>query len=120
MIFEVGGVNLLPYVEINGFKWSENDLDGSDSGRTLDGIMHRGRVAIKKKLEITCRPLLQSEAQILYNAISPEYVTVTYSDPKDGTLVKTMYNSTRNGAILVLYDDGTAKWDGISFSLIEV
>ena len=119
MTFEVNGVNLLPYVAEGGLKWSENDLDSSNSGRTLDGTMHRGRVAIKKKLEVTCRPLATAQSRIVLTAIAPEFVDVTYDDPKDGLVTKRMYCSTRPAACLTVFDDGTALWDDISFNLIE-
>ena len=120
MIFQIGGVDITPYVAYNGFKWQRSDLDAPNSGRTLDGLMHRGRVASKIRLDITCRPLLASEARIVLNAILPEWVTVTYTDPMNGSSVtKTMYSNNNPASFLLKKRDGGEYWSGITFPLIE-
>ena len=74
MVLKVNNVNILPYVAYDeGIKWQRSDLEDPDAGRTLDGMMQRGRVASKIRLDITCRPLKSSEASIVLNAIFPEY-----------------------------------------------
>ena len=118
MTFTVNGVDLTPYVAYQGMKWQISDIDAPNSGRTLDGIMHRDRVASKVRLDITCRPLTMSEASIVLNAIMPEWVTVVYTDPylgADNTL--TMYSNNRPAAFLLDRDGGL--WSGITFPLIE-
>ena len=81
MTFLIDGLDVSPYVAYKGFKWTRNDIDGPDAGRTMDGMMHRLRVATKIRLDITCRPLTTEETRILLPAILPEYVNVTYDDP---------------------------------------
>lgn len=121
MILTVDGVNILPYVAYNdGIKWQRSDLDSPDAGRTLDGIMHRGRVASKIRLDIKCRPLKSSEAAVVLNAIYPEYVTVQYTDPQLGLVTKTMYSNNNPASHMLLQEDGTEWWKDISFPLIEV
>jgi hypothetical protein len=108
------------YIAAGGLKWSRNDIDASNSGRdTQDGLMHRKRVSQKIRLDITCRPLLQSELTILLNAIEPQWLSVRYYDPKANALVvKTMYTSTVPASFL--FDDGVRQyWTGIEFPLIE-
>ena len=80
----INGTDILPLVAKGGIKWTRNDIDSANAGRTLDGTMHRGRVTTKVKLEVKCKPLLQSEVQALLTLIEPEYVTVDYIDPKVG------------------------------------
>ena len=55
--FTINGVSLLNYLAEDGIKWTRFDVEAPDTGRTLDGVMHRGRVASKVRLDITCRPL---------------------------------------------------------------
>lgn len=121
-IIGTGGnaVDMIPYTaHDDGFKWTRYDIDSPNTGRTLDGLMHRGRVATKIKLEIKCRPLTASELSIVLNAIRPEYVTVTYTDPMLGEVTKTMY-SNNNPAVHCLWKpNGTEWWSGISFPLVE-
>lgn len=119
-VLEIGGVDITPYIAFKGVKWTRSDIDSPDTGRTMDGTMHRGRVTSKRRLDITCKPLTDSQASIVLNAIYPEYVTVRYTDPQDGVVTKTMY-SNNNPASFLLNREGSLEslWDGITFPLIE-
>lgn len=119
--FKIGGVDIIRYIASNGIAWTENDLDSSDSGRTLDGIMHRGKIAGKVKIEISCKPLHAADCRVVLNALSPEFVTVqTDFDPKvPGNVTRTMYNSSRPATCATIYDDGEVLWENLKFTLIE-
>lgn len=120
MTFTVDGVNLLPYLAAEGLEWQRSDLDAPDSGRTLDGVMHRSRVASKVTLKITCKPLRTSEASIVLQAIYPEFVTVRYDDPQSGSVVtRTMYSNNNPATFAQQQTDGSYLWKGINFPLIE-
>ena len=120
MVLTIDGVNILPYVAYeNGIKWQRGDLEDPDAGRTLDGMMQRGRVATKIRLDITCRPLRSSEAAVVLNAIYPEYVTVHYTDPQFGEVTKQMYSNNNPATHMLLQEDGTEWWKEISFPLVE-
>ena len=112
-------MNLLNYIAEDGIKWTRFDVEAPDTGRTLDGVMHRGRVASKVRLDITCRPLKTSEAMAVLRAIIPEYVTVRYIDPQDGSVTKTMYSNNIPTLCSRVYPDDTCLWTGLSFPLIE-
>ena len=119
MTFTIDGTNILPYIAYKGIKWSRNDIDGPDAGRTMDGEMQRMRVATKIRLDITCKPLTTAEASVVLNAILPEYVTVVYDDPMAGTTVtKTMY-ANNNPANFLLHRQSDDLWEGITFPLVE-
>ena len=121
MTFTVNGVNMLPYIAYQGLKWQRSDVEAPDAGRTLVGLLHRGRVATKIRLDVTCRPLTSSEASTVLSAILPEFVSVTYTDPMaGGTVTKTMYSNNTSAAYCIKKRDGTEWWSGISFPLIEV
>ncbi len=94
-------------------------MEAPDTGRTLDGVMHRGRVASKVRLDITCRPLKSSEAMAVLSAIKPEFVTVRYIDPQDGSVTRTMYSNNIPTICATVNPDGTAVWKGLTFPLIE-
>ena len=120
MTLTVNGVDMTPYVAFQGFKWQRADVDSPQAGRTLDAVMHRGRVATKYRLDITCRPMRSSEAQIVLQAIKPEYVTVTYYDPEQGLRENvTMYSNNNPASYCKMDSDGTEWWMGITFPLIE-
>lgn len=120
MTLKIDGVNILPYVAHQGIKWQRNDLDSSDAGRTMDGVMHRGRVSSKVRMDITCRPLRSEEASIVLNAIYPEYIRVEYTDPMYGEVTKQMYSNNNPATHMLLQDDGVEWWSEITFPLIEV
>ena len=119
MTFEIDGVNMLPYVAVKGFRWQRSDVEAPDAGRTLDGVMQRGRVATKIRLDITCKALTESEASVVLNAILPEFVSVTYTDPMSGLVTKTMYSNNNPASFLMRRPDGSEWWEGITFPLIE-
>lgn len=112
--------DVTPYIAFNGLKWSRNDIDAANSGRgTQDGLMHRGRVAIKIRLDVTCRPLLAEEAHTVLQAIYPQWIWVRYYDVQDGqTVVKKMYSNNIPATFLI--QRGTEQyWTGIEFPLIQ-
>lgn len=119
MTFKINGADMTPYVASGGFKWQRYDVDDPNTGRSIDGLMHRGRVATKIKLEITCRPLKSVELRTVLNAILPEYVTVTYDDPMYGTVTKTMYSNNNPASFLIKKPSGIEYWSGITFPLVE-
>ncbi len=110
---------MVNYLAEDGIKWTRFDVEAPDTGRTLDGMMHRGRVASKVRLDITCRPLQSSEIMVVLGAIMPEYVTVRYIDPQDGAVTKTMYSNNIPTICATVNNDGTCIWKGLSFPLIE-
>ena len=116
MVLKINGVDMLPFIAQKGIKWQRNDLDGSNAGRTLDGVMHRERVTSKVRLDITCLPLSSQDAQIVLNTIFPEYVEVEYTDPHYGLVYKTMYS---NNTPATYINTTTDMWEGIVFPLIE-
>ena len=117
--FTVNGISLLNYLAEDGIKWTRFDVEAPDTGRTLDGVMHRRRVASKVRLDITCRPLKDAEAMAVLSAIKPEFVTVRYIDPQDGSVTRTMYSNNIPTICATVNPDGTAFWKGLSFPLIE-
>ena len=116
MMLKIDGIDILPYVEQRGVKWTRNDVDGSNAGRTMDGTMYRERIASKVRLDITCLPLSSEDAATVLNAIYPEYVQVEYIDPMYGYSIKTMYS---NNTPATYINTTTDLWDGITFPLIE-
>ena len=115
----MNNVDLLPYLAEDGLQWTRFDVEAPDTGRTLDGVMHRGRVATKVRLDVTCRPLKTAEIMTVLRAIDPEFVTVRYVDPLLGLVSKTMYANNIPALCANVYDNGNAVWKGFTFPLIE-
>lgn len=117
---KINGTDITPYIAFGGLKWGHSDIDAAGSGRTMDGIMHRGRVASKVRLDVTCRPLTTAEASIVLTLIEPEWVTVQYTDPmKNAVIRKTMYSNNRTAGYLIHRPSEGDLWKLESFPLIE-
>ena len=118
--FKINGVDIARIIKHKGIKWTRNDIDSANAGRNLAGTMNRGRVTSKIKLEITCLPLNQDQAQELLRLIDPEYVTVDYIDPKLGVRTGIQFYSNNVPATFCsVKTDGSMEWDDISFPLVE-
>ena len=117
---KVNGVDFTQFIAKGGIKWQRNDIAAPNSGRTMDGMMHRGKVTTKIRLDITCRPLDAEEVMLVLNTILPEYVSVDYYDPMYGDRGGvTMYSNNNPASFLLARDDGNDLWGGITFPLIE-
>ena len=119
MVLTIDGVDMVPYIAYGGIKWQRSDVEGPDAGRDLTGTLRRNRVASKIRLDVTCRPLKATEAQIVLTAIMPEWVTVRYEDPQAGLVTKQMYANNNPASYMMKRPDGTEWWAGITFPLIE-
>lgn len=114
----IDGTDITNLIAYQGVQWKRNDIDGPNSGRTLSGLMIRDRVATKIRLDITCRPLNGTELNQLLNLILPEFVSVTYDDPMDGHVTRTMY-ANNNGVQFMLSRNTYEYWNNITFPLVE-
>lgn len=119
MTLTVDGVDLTPYIAFNGIKWSRNDVDGPNAGRTMDGTMQRDRVATKIRLDITFHALTDSQLSIVLNALEPEYITVTYTDPMFGERTMEAYSNNHPASVLIQSANGEWLWSDITAPIIE-
>lgn len=117
--FEINGVNIIPYLAYRGIKWQRNDLDDSEAGRTMDGVMHRARVATKIRMDLEFKPLTYDSARVVLNLVYPEYVTVHYRDPMQGEVTKVMYSNSNSATHMHIDDNGVEWWHDIKVCLIE-
>ena len=117
----IDGVDITPYIAHQGVKWSRNDVDGPNAGRTISGLMVRDRVATKIRLDVTCRPLTGSELNTVLNAILPVFVQVTYEDPMYGLVTKTMYANNNPATFFKKKNetDNIEYWIDVTFPLVE-
>jgi hypothetical protein len=117
--FQINGTDFSSFISSGGIKWTRNDIDASKSGRDKSGTMRRKRIATKRKLSFTCRPLKHAEMKALNAALDAETVSITYLDPITDITTKTFYGSSVEGATLIS-QSGETVWTGASFNLIEV
>ncbi|MEG1565004.1 MAG: hypothetical protein RR365_14985 [Bacteroides sp.] len=120
MTLIIDGVHIEKYVAFGGIAWQRADVDGKNAGRTAAATMKRDRLAIKYRLDVTCRPLTLAEASTVLKLIEPEYITVTYTDPSAGKdVTRNMYSNNIPAQFMMKRRDGQELWGGITFPLIE-
>lgn len=119
--FKINGVDILPYTKDSGIKWQRNDVESQKAGRTMDAVMHRGRVAIKFRAEFELLDLCTKDARMIMNLILPEYVEVeTNEHPLYDYLITSFYSNNVPATCMTIdKETGDAIWTGISFPLIE-
>lgn len=115
----IDGTDITQWIATGGVQWKRNDIDGPNAGRTLSGKMVRDRVATKIRLDITCVPLNTTDLRTLLNLIYPEFVSVTYDDPMEGIVTKTMYANNNGAQFWIQRRSGEEIWYNISFPLVE-
>ena len=120
-IFLIDGVDVSFILTEGSIQWSRNDIDTSKTERsTLDGRMHRKRLAVKRKLRVSSGKRLDTATMIALNkALLPETVKITYLDAILGEVTKEFYGSTVE-ATTQIFMCGETYWEGTTFTLTEV
>ena len=88
-------VDITPFIAWQGLSFSRNDVDGPDAGRTMDGRMHRNRVAVKEKMQIKTIPLTKAQVSTLQSLLYPETFLVRVNP----------YPKTNSAAVFSMYSN---------------
>ena len=114
-------MDITPYIKYQGITFSRNDIEAPSAGRTLDGIMHRMRVAVKEKMEIETVPLTRAQVRNLLELLYPEtfMVRVTPYPLTNGTKVMEMYTNNVKITYIIHRSNGD-DIQSVSFPLVEV
>ncbi len=110
-------VNGVAIAAPSAYEVTIQDLDG-ESNRVAAGYMVRDRIAVKRKINLEWPPLSQMEISTLLNSVSSVFFTVTFPDPQQGMITKTMYVGDRT-APAYQYKNGEVKWSGLKMNFIE-
>ncbi|MFT8610280.1 MAG: DUF6711 family protein [Liquorilactobacillus nagelii] len=116
------------YLSINGaqvkapktLSVAVQDIDAK-ADRDANGLLHRDRVAIKRKLTIEWGPLTVSECSVILKAISGQFFSCSYLDPQEGSMVtKTFYTGDRTMPVYT-FNPATSQyvWQNLSADFIE-
>ena len=117
-MIKINGVDIPKYPSTFSVAISDLD-DGTSTTRTMDGMLHRDRIAVKRKLELKFALLKWAELSTLLNQIQDVFFMVTYPDPMTGNVqTKEFYVGDRSAPV-GLIRDGEYYWTGISFNFIE-
>jgi hypothetical protein len=104
----------------SSFAWGLQDLSSDDSGRTLDGIMHKDRIAQKRRLDCSWDNPTKDEASTILKAVNGTiFMQVTYPDTMSGNYeTRTFYVGDRS-APMKTWMIGNKRYSSLSFSFIE-
>ena len=98
-------------------------INGEDSGRTMDGVMHLELIARKDKHTLSFRELSITDVRAITNALTAtgQIVTVetNFHPRRAGTVTITMYNSSRKAKLHSAFEDGASVWKVDDTALIE-
>lgn len=111
-------INGIPVPAPDTYEVIISDLDAS-ANRSGNGTLYRDRIATKRTINASWLLMDSQDLNILLNAMTSTFFSVVYVDPQLGLATKTFYVSDRTAGVAIKMSDGTYKWSGVSFSLVE-
>lgn len=114
-------VDITPFIAWQGLTFSRNDVDAPDAGRDMSGLMHRGRVAVKEKMEINTIPLTRAQSSSLQTLLYPSSISVRVTPyPRtNAATTLTMYSNNVKTTYIIHRTSGE-DLQSLSFPLIEL
>ncbi len=102
------------------FEWGMIDVSDTDSGRTLDTVMHKNRVGQKRQIQLAWNGKDRATTAKILQMFNPEYIQVTYPDAMSGTdETRTFYVGDRSAPVKI-WTVNNKRYESVSFSIIEV
>jgi hypothetical protein len=98
-----------------------SDIDNADTTtRTMDGLLHRDRIAVKRKIEMKWSTIKWDKVSSILTSIQNPFFNVTFPDPVTGsTLTREFYVGDRTAPVALIQPDGTYLWKDMAFNFIE-
>lgn len=106
----------------SSYDFDIEDLSSEETGRTLDGIMHKDVVGVKDYYTVTWNHLSWEQTALILNLVDgKEQVTVTLLDPRqpNSYVTNTYYVGKRSGKMNNLRHP-TNTWRSISLQFIRI
>lgn len=112
--------DITPWIAWQGLSFSRNDVDGPNAGRDMSGLMHRGRVASKEKMNVQTIPLGHEDMAFLQTLLYPETINVRV-DPYPRTNSRQVFSMYVNNVktSFVRRTQFGEEYTSASFPLIE-
>lgn len=113
-------VDITPYIAYQGLTFSVNSVDAPDAGRDMSGLMHRGMIAIKEKMNIQTVQLTKSQASTLITLLLPQSFEVRVTPYPNTNAAKTMTMYSNNVKTTYTIKCANDELMSLSFPLIEL
>ena len=94
------------------------DIDAKAT-RDAQGLLHRDRVATKRKITLTFGALTVAECSKILDSVKAEFFSVEYLDPVDGQVRSGAFYVGDRTAPVYSFVGSLPVWKGLSFDLIE-
>ena len=113
--------DITPWIAWQGLTFSRNDVDAPDAGRDMSGLMHRGRVAVKEKMNIQTVTMTKAQSAALQTLLYPQSIQVRVNPYPRTNASQTMTMYTNNvKTTYVVHTNGGDELQSLSFPLIEL
>lgn len=113
-------VDITPWIAWQGLTFSRNDIDSWDAGRSMDGVMHRGRIAVKEKMNVNTVQLTRAQSAQLQTLLYPETILVRVTPYPRTNAAHTMNMYSNNvKTTYVIHRENGEDLQSLSFPLIE-
>ena len=103
----------------SSFTWGLEDISDSATGRTQDAVMHKNRIAQKRKLSFGWASPTAEEAADILKAFNPESVEIEYPDAMTGVDEKREFYVEDRSAPVKSWTLHGKRYDTISFDVSE-
>lgn len=101
------------------FDWSLQDVSLGESGRTDDALMHKNRIAQKRKLVLSWVGVDPETASKILTAFNPQYFDVRYFDALENRYVTREFYAGDRTAPIQFWWTGKRMFQSVSFDIIE-
>lgn len=114
-------VDITKYIKYEGAEFGRHDVEAPSAGRTIDGKMHRNRVAIKERVDLSTVPIDNTVTALLHSYILPETVRfrITPYPSTNAPKIMTVYSNEVKTHYLIHRADGRDIYT-MTFPLVEV
>lgn len=112
--------DITPWIAWQGLSFSRNDVDAPNAGRDMSGYMHRGRVAVKEKMNVQTIPLTRAQSSKLQTLLYHEtiLVRVTPYPRTNAAQILNMYSNNVRTSYVIHRNSGE-DLQTLAFPLIE-
>ena len=104
-----------------GLTFSLNSVDAPDAGRDMSGLMHRGMIAIKEKMNIQTVQLTRAQVSSLFRFFERDAFYVRVNPYPNTNASKTLHVYTNNvKTTYIIHRASGEDLQSLSFPLIEL
>ena len=101
-------------------KFKYETFDNENSGRTLDGTMHRDVICTKISIQLEWNSIPVAEMSRLLTALDSPFFTVRYFNPQQGKFVEDTFYCGNRSVPVYSFVNGQIKYDsGFTVNLIQ-